>query len=153
MNENLEEKQNIEIDEEKVVKDALDAFVKEEKERIKKSKEDKFERLKRKAEKEEEIKLKSIEEEAEVRIRRLKTETEMKKIKFREDILLEQENEFQIVDEYVNRELENIYIKRKKEALNEKLRNNIKSLNNQKKSISLREESDNEEPKENEKTK
>ena len=153
MNENLEEKQNVELDEEKVAKDALDAFMKEEKERIKKSKEDKLERLKRKAEKEEEIKLKSIEEEAEVRKRRLKTETEMKKIKFREDILLEQENEFQIVDEYVKKELENICIKRKKEALNEKLRKNIDSQNNQKKTISLREESDNEEPKKNEEKK
>ena len=157
MNENLEEKQNVEIDEEKVVKDALNVYVKEEKERIKKSKEDKFERLTKKAKKEEEIKLKRIEEEAEVRIRRMKkdvkAETEMKILKFKEDLLLEQENEFQIVDEYVNRELENIYIKRKKEALDEKLRNNIKSLNNQKKSISLREESDNEEPKENEKKK
>jgi hypothetical protein len=127
--------------------------VKEEKERIRKSKQDKFERLKRNAEKEEEIKLKRIEEEAKVKARSVKMETEMKIIKFKEDLLLEQENEFQIVDEYVNRELENIYIKRKKEALDEKLRNNIKSLNNQKKSISLGEESDNEEPKENKKNK
>ena len=91
MNENLEEKQNVEIDEEKVVKDALDVYVKEEKERIKKSKEDKFERLKKKAKKEEEIKLKRIEEEAEVRIRRMKkdvkTETEMKILKFKENWL------------------------------------------------------------------
>jgi hypothetical protein len=67
MNENLEENQNVEIEEDKVIKDAFDAYVKEEKERIRKSKQDKFERLKRNAEKEEEIKLKRIEEEAKVK--------------------------------------------------------------------------------------
>ena len=77
----------------------------------------------------------------------------MKIIKFKEDLLIEQENELLVVDEYVNKELENTYIKRKKEALNEKLRNNIESINNQKKTISLREESENEEPKENEEKK
>ena len=134
MNENLEEKQNVGIEEEKVVKDALDVYVKKEKKRIKKSKQDKFERLKRYAEKEEEIKLKRIEEEAEERTRRMKegvkTETEMKIIKFNEDLLIKQENEFQIIDEYANKELENIYIKRNKEALKEKLRNNIESISN-----------------------
>ena len=35
----------------------------------------------------------------------------MKIIKFKEDILLEQENEFQNVDEYAYKELEKIYIK------------------------------------------
>ena len=127
--------------------------MKEEKERIRKSKQDKFERLKRNAEKEEEIKLKRIEEEAKVKARSVKMETEMKIIKFKEDLLIEQENELLVVDEYVNKELENTYIKRKKEALNEKLRNNIESINNQKKTISLREESENEEPKENEEKK
>lgn len=150
MNENLEEKQNFGIEEEKVVKDALDVYVKKEKERIKKSKQDKFERLKRYAEKEEEIKLKRIEEEAKIRTKRMKEEvkkeTEMKIIKFKEDLLIEQENEFQIIDEYVNKKLDNFYIKRKIEALNEKLRNNIESINNQKKTISLREESENDEP-------
>ena len=38
MNENLEENQNVEIEEDKVIKDAFDAYVKEEKERIRKSK-------------------------------------------------------------------------------------------------------------------
>ena len=157
MNENLEEKQNFGIEEEKVVKDALDVYVKKEKERIKKSKQDKFERLKRYAEKEEEIKLKRIEEEAKIRTKRMKEEvkkeTEMKIIKFKEDLIIEQENEFQIIDEYVNKKLENIYIKRKIEALNEKLRNNFESINNQKKAISLREESENDEPKESEEKK
>ena len=134
MNENLEEKQNVEIEEDKDVKDAFDAYVKAEKERVKKSNQDKFERMKRYAEKEEEIKLKRIEEEAEERTRRMKegvkTETEMKIIKFNEDLLIKQENEFQIIDEYANKELENIYIKRNKEALKEKLRNNIESISN-----------------------
>ena len=139
---NLDEKQTFEKEEEKVIKDALDDYVKEEKERIKKSKKDKFKRLKIKVKNEEKIKIKRIEEETEMKIKKIK-----------EDILIEQENEFQIVDDYANKELENIYVERKKEALNEKIRNSIESLNNQKKTISLREESDNEEPKENQEKK
>ena len=172
MKENLEEKQNVDIEEMKGLKDAFDAYAKKEKERIKKSKRDKFDRLKRFAEnmekielerikeeekielerikEEEKIKLKGIKEDAEVRAKSVKTEKERKIVKFKEDILKEQEIEFQMIDEYVSKELESIYIKRNKEALNEELRNSIESINNQKNSISLREESENEEPKENE---
>lgn len=150
MKENLEEKQNVDIEEMKGLKDAFDAYAKKEKERIKKSKRDKFDRLKRFAENMEKIELERIKEDAEVRAKSVKTEKERKIVKFKEDILKEQEIEFQMIDEYVSKELESIYIKRNKEALNEELRNSIESINNQKNSISLREESENEEPKENE---
>ena len=70
----------------------------------------------------------------------------MKKIKkIEEDLLIEQENKIQIVDEYANRKMANIHIKRKKEA--------YWIYKHQKKIILLREESDNEKPKENEEKK
>ena len=153
MNEKLEEEHNYENEEEKVIRDVLDVFVNEEKERIKKSKKNKFEKLKCKEIKEAEMRVKRMQEdvkkEAEMKLKRItedvKMETEKKIRKMEEEIQIEQENEFQEVDEYANDTIANILIKKKREALNEKIKNNLESLNLPKKIISLREDSDNDE--------